>query len=791
MKQYLYSLVFAVLAVFGFTSCANEVEGETPVQGDSKISASIEKAQLATDEETHGISTRAAFNTDWAFFWTKKDKISVGVERNGEHSFATYMLSTGENTNSGTFVGSLVTGSTISGHVVYPSSLKPSVSGSVLTIDKPQTITYTKEQETLGFENVNPVDMPMYAHYTETGLQFKHMGAYFVFEISKMPADCTKFVFTASSKICGSFEVDLSENLPTYNTNSSASENEIVINFPATAENAQRLFTVPVPVGSYTFDWELRDSKDNLVAYGEQAEPKDMPRGRVRAYRRECGSTSTGDGDSIIDGHEGVDLGLPSGIIWATCNIGASTPEGYGDYFAWGEISGYMSGKTTFDWSSYKWCNGSQSSMTKYCTSSSYGIVDNKSNLEPIDDASTMSWGGNWRTPTKNDFVELIENTENEWVEYNGKYGRKFTSKIDASKWIFIPAAGGVGTESLVDIGSSGYYWSSSLYESISYAASILHFNNSQIYTNINARYYGRTIRAVNGDSHLTPSIINVSAISINGASKEMKVGTTQQLSAVVTPENATNKAINWSTSNSGIATVSNNGLVTAVKVGSVTITATAQDGSEAKGTYNISVTDQYNGHEYVDLGLSVKWATCNVGANEPEERGYYFAWGETSPHANDSYSWSNYNWCRGSSKNITKYCTQSSYGTVDNKVILESSDDAAHVNWGGNWRIPTSEELNELRTNCKFTWTTQNGVKGCIVKSNKNGKSIFIPATGHRGTSPYGYGINGFIVSSSLVTSYNDEFKAIIFTENVSDIGATINYYSRCFGHTIRAVCK
>lgn len=379
MKQYLYSFVFTVLAVFSFTSCANEIEGGNPVQGDSKISASIEKAQLATDEETHGISTRAAFNTDWSFFWTKKDKISVGVERNGEHSFATYMLSTGENTNSGTFVGSIVTGSTISGHVVYPSSLKPSISGSVLTIDKPQTITYTKEQETLGFDNVNPVDMPMYAHYSETGLKFKHMGAYFVFEISKMPAGSCYFVFSASSDIWGTFDVDLSEENPVYKTSSlTGSKNEIIISFPPTPDNATRLFVVPVPVGTYTFGWELYDEQEHLLAFGEQTEEKEMTRGRVRAYKRECGSTSTGDGsgsdsggnsggdagnsgDTCLDlvnhtlnGHEFVDFGITCAdiygadcdhptwhVVFAKTNIGAESEFDSGYYFRWGELCGW------------------------------------------------------------------------------------------------------------------------------------------------------------------------------------------------------------------------------------------------------------------------------------------------------------------------------------------------------------------------------------------------------------------------------------------------------------------
>lgn len=142
------------------------------------------------------------------------------------------------------------------------------------------------------------------------------------------------------------------------------------------------------------------------------------------------------------------------------------------------------------------------------------------------------------------------------------------------------------------------------------------------------------------------------------------------------------------------------------------------------------------NGHEYVDLGLSVKWATCNVGASSPEETGYFFSWGEIEPKS--TYNWETYKWCNGSYDTMTKYCTSSSYGTVDNKTILELSDDAANVNWGGDWRMPTIEEQDELRTECTWTWITKNGVKGYTV-TGPNGNSIFLPVAGYRRGSGLG----------------------------------------------------
>ena len=141
------------------------------------------------------------------------------------------------------------------------------------------------------------------------------------------------------------------------------------------------------------------------------------------------------------------------------------------------------------------------------------------------------------------------------------------------------------------------------------------------------------------------------------------------------------------------------------------------------------------NGQEYVDLGLSVKWASCNVGATAPEEYGDYFAWGET--YQKRYYYWDNYKYCNGTNESLTKYCTKTSCGEfafVDNKTTLDLTDDAARVNWGGTWRMPTAEESEELMNeeNCTWIWTTKNGVNGLKITSRKNGNFIFLPAAGH-----------------------------------------------------------
>ena len=206
----------------------------------------------------------------------------------------------------------------------------------------------------------------------------------------------------------------------------------------------------------------------------------------------------------ILDPSTYVNLGLPSGTLWATCNIGATSPEDYGDYFAWGETAGYNDGKTNFNWSTYKWCEGSSSTMTKYCTDSSYGyngFTDNKTELDLEDDAAYVNWGPAWRMPSIEQFAELINSdyTTTEWTTQNGVYGRKITSKVAGyeGNFIFLPAAGDRDNSSLGEAGAEGNYWSRTLGGSYPNNARGLYFHSGFIGTYNGSRYYGRSMRPV------------------------------------------------------------------------------------------------------------------------------------------------------------------------------------------------------------------------------------------------------------------------------------------------------
>ena len=197
------------------------------------------------------------------------------------------------------------------------------------------------------------------------------------------------------------------------------------------------------------------------------------------------------------DNHEYVDLGLPSGTLWATCNVGASKPEEYGDYFAWGETTP----KSTYDWSTYKWCKGDEYTMTKYCTSSEFGyngFTDNLTKLQPEDDAATANWGSGWQMPSYDQIKELHNSsyTTSEWTQLNGVYGRKVTSKSNGNS-IFLPAAGYRDGTSIYEASSYHLCWSRSLYASYSHYAYYLCFNLGYNAWSYDLRYYGQSVRPV------------------------------------------------------------------------------------------------------------------------------------------------------------------------------------------------------------------------------------------------------------------------------------------------------
>ena len=226
--------------------------------------------------------------------------------------------------------------------------------------------------------------------------------------------------------------------------------------------------------------------------------------------------------------------------------------------------------------------------------------------------------------------------------------------------------------------------------------------------------------------------------------------------------------------------------IVAAIIGGIIALGINIRHGSDMQETSITTSTNTHRGHEYVDLGLpsGTKWATMNVGASSPSDYGNYYAWGETNTKS--SYEWSNLKYCLDDSGDkFSKYVTDSKYGNVDGKEELDLSDDAAYVNWGQGWRMPSKAQQDELREKCEWTWTSMGGHDGYKVVG-PNGNSLFLPAAGYRDFSGlYSAGSYGGYWSRTLY--WDNQWSAYglsFFSDNV-DWGSN----NRRFGQSVRPV--
>ena len=241
---------------------------------------------------------------------------------------------------------------------------------------------------------------------------------------------------------------------------------------------------------------QLLDSVVKLIGErregGETTEGKqDEPKQRAEPPQTPTQSSKL---TNSFNGHEYVDLGLPSGTLWATCNVGANKPEDYGDYFAWGETKK----KDVYD-DIYKHAKGAIGKLTKYCDESDdgyNGFADTLTELQSIDDPATANWGNGWYTPKKEQWDELRANTSSEWTTRNGVEGRLFTSKKNGQS-LFLPAAGYRWCGELYYAGGNGDYWTSSLLTGGPYHAWGFYFGSGYTSMSSNGRYYGQSVRAV------------------------------------------------------------------------------------------------------------------------------------------------------------------------------------------------------------------------------------------------------------------------------------------------------
>ena len=496
--------------------------------------------------------------------------------------------------------------------------------------------------------------------------------------------------------------------------------------------------------------------------------------------------------DSVLYTPEAIDLGLS--VPWASFNLGAMKPEGYGDYYAWGETDT----KGDFVWPTYQWSEGDDHLLTKYCTEASFGLngfTDGKTVLELEDDIAHISLGGKWRMPTKSELDELMKLCTWKWVTVNGINGYEVRSSVNGNS-VFLPAAGRKEYTSVEGLDSYGWYWSSTC-GGYYYSSSFVFNNSSVVRVDDWTRFNGIPIRPVYGD----PSI-PVESVSLDISQLNLCVGESRRISAAILPSSASVKNVKWSSSNDSIAKVTSDGVVTGIAPGYSTITVETVDGGKT-ASCSLAVIDPrkpYKMPEIVDLGLSVMWASFNLGATKPEEYGDYYAWGETEPgygcldplvwriEKGSGYSWSSYQWSVDSFYTLTKYCVQDTYGFngfTDGKTVLDPEDDAVRVNLGDKWRMPTKSELNELMNRCTWAWTSLNEVDGVMV-TGPNGKTIFLPAAGQwDNKNLINQGHYCRLWSSSLGQTYPNNAGYLLLYQN----GCDVSEYGRESGLSIRPV--
>ena len=371
-----------------------------------------------------------------------------------------------------------------------------------------------------------------------------------------------------------------------------------------------------------------------------------------------------------------------------------------------------------------------------FLTPTKYNKTDKLYDLEDEDDAATANWGSSWRMPTVEEYDWLYANSTFSDDNINGVYVLKITSN-ETGKSIYLPK-GGVYYSGSGD-SNCGFYWTKSI---------------------IKDRTFDRYPQYASNFAFHSANLIQIQVQQLNRYAGMSVRAVTQDPSAVVEMLRITFKD---------------------------ETTETIEKSDIAKIDFEYSAPD----FEYVDMGLSVKWAKCNLGATKPSEIGDYFAWGETEPK--EEYTWANYKFSGDENGDVmTKYAFDE-WGNIDDKYLLDDEDDAVATLKGGYWQMPTRQQIYELYKKCSFVETEQDGVKGILYTSPTTGNSIFLPlggfysSNGLESSQDLGYYWTKTQVQNEETHSYQAYGMKIYFEND--------NWYSQGFniiryrGQNIRAV--
>ncbi len=457
MKKLLFC-VFALSALM-LSSCSKD--DEFADAGTGAPSASGKVTFVAAIEENDGPSPRTMVEISGGqgdITWSAGDAISVV---NSKKNFDKFVIVEGAGTTTASFEGEFEEGTTGGNFAIYPAGAH-TYNGTTLTVNLPSTYGDTETEYT---PNANVLMMAQ-KEGEGTMLFFKHLGGLLYFNVD-LPVGTTSVSLTAKG-ICGDFTVDMSGANPTITKAADATMQTVTYRFKAVEEACTKTFYFPVPTGEY---------KDLLisVADDEYGVTERISFTSAQTLERATVAKLKNITAELLAGKQKwVDLGLPSGTLWATCNVGATTPTAYGDHFAWGETeSALASGKTVYTWANYKWCAGTKTTLTKYVPAAwssefgNNGYSDEYKSLEPEDDAAYKKWGIAWQTPSHDQLVEMRDNTTNVWTtnyQGTGVNGYLFTSTKEGytHRSIFLPVTGFYRQNGLED-GAYGYYMHSTL----------------------------------------------------------------------------------------------------------------------------------------------------------------------------------------------------------------------------------------------------------------------------------------------------------------------------------------
>ena len=802
-------IIIAAAALILAASCSKQ---DQDIVSENDIIVATGKPFTAVIEQE---TTRTVLTSDYKVNWESGDRISI----NGAEYSATPDESDATKADF-TYVSGADPEPTYK--AVFPASLY-----NAGTLELPAVQTYA----------AGKFNAPMYACSETENLSFKNICGVICLAL-KGTESVKTITITANEPVCGTFTMTDATTVSLSGTGKTVTlqyvetgkEFNAILSVPLNEETATK-FNIYLPPGTYSAGMKFTITSDKGGVY-EKTTAKDVTIERSNIYTFNwTANFAPALPSGALPGKFSVADGVQ--VHFSKSNLYAYKKSLMGGYALWtwgfhnnqyesNSIAATDGARTATsadaEMDLFTWGYNSTSSVlptgTAYNGEPAFGTLsgaqDWGSRMRGLDESTS------WRTPAEAEWQYLFEGRAGASNLYKcgvtvcgmancvvlapDGYTGTIESSYDEAGWaaaelaglVCLPAAGQRQGASVSGVGSNGCYWSSTATDAGN--AGYMSFTGSGVSVSDDGlRASGCSVRLIAEDG------VAVESISLDKTRLNIGLNDKATLTATVLPANATNRNVTWSSSNTNVATVSQDGIVTCDlgESGTAVITATTVSGNKT-ATCTVNVLSGL-----IDLGLSVKWASCNLGASQPWGYGGYYQWGGTKDVTDTSIdlNLANCPYHTGSDETTgwTKYVSTSysSYwsgtGVPDNKTVLDPADDAAHVILGGDWRMPTETEWKELLINCTWEWTdnynTMN-VAGYIVTSKKEGyadRSIFLPAAGYRtNTYLYDVGSRGFYWSSSLDTDNPDYAYSLYFGSGYYRTDG--NY--RHLGRSVRPVC-